>query len=177
MDASKADRHIAHYGTVQIERRKCPECNEMAFVIRGKMACCDLSVESSEIDEHVRVSIPPPDRKWLSPHTKRKIIKAQDGCCLYCDRRFGSARWRYSRRIILRIHWDHYCPHAYSMDSRPSNIVAACHICNSIKAARIFDSIEEMRVYIQNKIVAKGYTDVPPVPKELHPETGLAEIL
>jgi hypothetical protein len=48
-------------------------------------------------------------------------------------------------------------PYAYSQDNGTPNFVAACHVCNGLKSAKMFRTIDEARGYLASKRAAKGY--------------------
>jgi hypothetical protein len=179
MDTSNKECHIAVYGKVQLERRYCKDCKRFAFVIDRRIQCCDALVGTVPTDslKRKRISINPPNRGKLRKREKKEILKQQQGRCFWCDRLFGSIVWRRGKRIALRINWDHYVPFRFSQDNRPSNFVAACHVCNGIKASIMFRSAEEYRVYIQNRRITKGYQDLSPMQLDLSPETSTTKIL
>lgn len=81
--------------------------------------------------------------------------------CFYCDREFGSVVW-VKRERTLRVHWDHVTPYVHTFDNREVNFVAACQICNGWKSDKVFDTIEEIRGYLQRKW-DKAMSSVPEV--------------
>lgn len=140
MDAYRKTRHIAYYGNVAIERRKCPDCHRFAFVIEGKMACCDREIDDG-LDWPVkrkRMSICPPGRVGPSDRIKLAILTAQEDKCLYCLRTFGRSVWKGTRRVVLKINWDHLEPYVYAQNNSGTNFVAACHLCNKFKGSLMF---------------------------------------
>lgn len=169
--------HVAHYGNICMLRMECPDCKRVALVIDGRMACCDLCV-SCEPKYRKQMSEAAIVRRKPKSKDQKVILKRQEGRCLYCDRCFDSAVYRNGRKIRLRLHWDHMVPYVYSRNNNNANFVAACHVCNGIKAARMFDDVEEARIYINEKRQAKGYTDaVSELREGLPRETPLAKVL
>jgi hypothetical protein len=93
--------------------------------------------------------------------------------CAYCRLPFGLFVWRrgvgstkasstgirqYSSNfgaIALRLEWDHFIPFAYSASNRSDWFVPACHLCNGIKNARIFRTLEGAREVIEPAWVKK----------------------
>jgi 5-methylcytosine-specific restriction endonuclease McrA len=137
---------------------ECPDCKRFAFVIEGKMACCDLKV-TVEPTEHKRMSLTAPGRRIPPRKDRQAILRRQEQRCLYCRRQFGAVVYRHGRMRRLRIHWDHMTPFAFSQDNRTSNFAAACNVCNNLKASLMFQTVEEAEVYLHAKWEEKGYSD------------------
>lgn len=70
--------------------------------------------------------------------------------------------WRGSKKLLLKINWDHMVPHSYSQDNSTKNIVAACHVCNGVKSDLMFQTVEEAQTYVETKWQEKGYRFTPP---------------
>jgi hypothetical protein len=177
MDAINRPSHIACYGQVSIERRYCDDCKRFAFVLDGKIQCCETKVQLEPTKLRHRMCEVPIGRKGPPPIVKRRILREQQHCCFWCDRRFGRAVWLKRKRKILRVEWDHLVSYAYSYNNRPSNFVASCQICNSLKHSSIFETIDECRVYLWNKWKETGYSDLRPLWGEVQPETQTSKIL
>jgi DNA-binding CsgD family transcriptional regulator len=95
---------------------------------------------------------------------KQRISERQNNRCLYCDLPIGAEimRWQQAGNkrngiVTLRAHWDHFVPYAYLLRNPSSNWVLACHVCNGLKLARIFHTVERAREFILPKRIAKGY--------------------
>ncbi|MCA1832115.1 MAG: HNH endonuclease [Actinomycetota bacterium] len=107
--------------------------------------------------------------KWLGSGTRRRktpgarhgrlILEEQQHRCAYCGIEFGDYTFRRGRPIQLRITWDHVIPYVYSEDSSDSNFVAACQVCNAIKNARMFESVNDAAAVIQRERWSRGYRD------------------
>lgn len=103
-----------------------------------------------------------------------RIMAMQGGACLYCGLPFGrtvarsgaSLERRNGKRlpseVRLRVNWDHFIPYAYLAANPGENWVAACQVCNTIKSARIFDTIRDAQSYILPRRRTLGYAD--PIP-------------
>ena len=153
---TKSKAGMALYGNIALERGYCKECDTTAFVRNGKLACC--GAEFSKVpDKYYRVSGSPQGRKTPPAAEKRRILEEQENKCFYCDVEFDSLRWRNGRAIRIKLHWDHKLPYAYSQNNHTSNFVAACHVCNGIKSDKVFQTVEEAQIYLQDKRKAKGY--------------------
>ncbi len=152
--------HVAVYGKVAIPRKFCEDCQTFAFVFDDIIQCCDKHIGGSKPRAVKRMSDIATGRKGPGRNAAKKILEEQDGRCLYCERRIGSYMIRHHKMIRLRLNWDHMVPYVYSLDSRPKNFAAACHVCNGIKSDKMFASVEEVKVYVQEKIKAKGYEDL-----------------
>src|SRR2546430_12952627 len=128
MDASKNDAHIACYGQVSIERRYCEDCKRFAFVLDGRIQCCDTKVQTEPPKRRKRMCEIPFNKKGPPKRIQVKILREQGDCCFWCDRRCGKAVWLVRKKTVLRVEWDHLVCYAYSRDNRPSNYVASCQI-------------------------------------------------
>jgi hypothetical protein len=84
----------------------------------------------------------PMDRKnWL--------LRDQGYICAYCMIPFGSVIKRRSRLGLSNVNFDHFIPVAYTNGNPLGNWVASCNYCNGIKSALIFDSVDEVREYVE----------------------------
>lgn len=151
-----AQRHFALYGNAKIERAYCHICQGFAFVRGNSLACC-----GSPAPEPTKAA-----KRMSETEKRRKIpgrafqvwqLEYQDGKCFYCQIHLGGYAFRNGRAIKLKIHWDHLVPYSYSQNNKPVNFVASCHICNMIKRALMFQTVEEARIYVYLKREEKGY--------------------
>ena len=152
--------HYAVYGDVVIPRGYCPRCKTHAFIQDGKIGCCDRPFNQS-ITTSKQMLDAKLGRKGPSTSYKKRLLEDQDFRCLYCERRFGSTVYRDGKAVTLRVQYDHWSPYVYSINNSNANFVAACHVCNGIKSAFIFDTLEEAKIAIQARWEAKGYKDMP----------------
>lgn len=150
----------ALYGNIAIPRAYCSDCESMAFVLDGKMACCDKRVGPVQPKKIKRVIEPELVRRIPTGADRNKILEAQNNSCFYCERRFGSRIIYKNKERILSLRWDHIVPWVFSQNNRPENFIAACQICNGVKLARMFDSVEDLRIYVLHEIERKGFRDV-----------------
>ncbi|MFB7605245.1 LuxR C-terminal-related transcriptional regulator [Streptomyces gardneri] len=88
---------------------------------------------------------------------RERIISQQGYICLYCELPIGTKIWRGRREVMLVAQWDHFVPYAYSQLNLSSNWVLACHVCNGIKTARMFNDVESARQVILPERIGKGY--------------------
>jgi len=51
----------------------------------------------------------------------------------------------------LCLEWDHQVPYSYSQNNHDANFLPACHLCNRWKSALIFQTVEEVKVYVATK--------------------------
>jgi 5-methylcytosine-specific restriction endonuclease McrA len=94
-----------------------------------------------------------------------QCIAAQDERCAYCDRLFGALVIIDGKLITLTAELDHFIPRAKRLNNSPSNIVAACQICNGLKSSRVFTSMTQARAVLQAAWAERGWTDMPlPLP-------------
>ena len=173
----KVDRHVAQYGSVRLERAYCDDCKRIAIVLDNRFQCCDRTCSEAPTKEHRQMSEVPFGRKGPGAATRKRILNFQDHRCAYCLKRFGATVWRRNREIKLRVEWDHAVPYSYSCSNLDSNFVASCQVCNGIKASRLFSSVEDVAIYVNEQREAKGYSDVRPLLKTISPETPTSKIL
>lgn len=96
-------------------------------------------------------------RKTPRMARRRGILALQKNRCLYCEHEFGSTVMRKGNPVVLQVNWDHFIPYAYGQTNAYTNWVAACHVCNGIKSARMFDTVMEAQKYILQRWIEKGY--------------------
>lgn len=89
---------------------------------------------------------------------RQRILADQDDICLYCQIPIGAVVIRKGRDVVLRRNWDHFVPYAYVARNPGANWVLACHICNTIKGPRMFDTVQQARDVILPRREAKGYS-------------------
>lgn len=146
------------------------------MIIEGRIQCCNAKVDK-EPTANRRMSDVALGRNRPSRIGQKRILKEQGHRCIYCERHFGATMWRGRKKLKLRVTWDHFIPYTYSLNNRLANFVAACQICNSLKGALMFQTLDEARVHVKTKAEAKGFTDVRPVLGEFHPQKTLAKVL
>lgn len=169
--------HYGLYGQVAIERAYCESCGTWAFVIDGRFKCCDERYLDESVTKTRRISDVALVRSGPTARYRKRQLSEQHYCCFYCDRRFGSTLWRRQKQIVLRVNWDHINPWVYSLDNKDINFVAACQICNGLKSSHVFGSLDEVRTFLHERIIEKGYSDVRPVQVRICRETPVAKIL
>lgn len=100
---------------------------------------------------------------------QHRILALQGDVCLYCGIPIGTeiSRVRKDRRgwtrtstVVLRRNWDHFVPYSYIARNPQANWVLACHVCNLIKTARMFDTVEDARHAILPHRERRGYEPV-----------------
>lgn len=151
--------YIGIYGNIALSKEFCRQCEAMSFVIDGYLACCGKPAKDNP-ERYKRESIP--EDRWRLPHRKirMQILADQANLCFYCFCRFGSLVKRRNRLFRVRLVWDHQIPYVLLQNNQPGNIVAACRVCNGIKGAMVFQTIEEARLYVQARREAKGYVSL-----------------
>lgn len=148
--------HLALYGNIAIPRAYCSKCKIFALVRQEKLQCCDaLFVEQPTRWKQI---VAPAEIRRLPPLNARKTqLERQENRCLYCEREFGTYVFRNVRAIRLRTTWDHVVPFAYSQNNNDTNFVAACQICNGIKADHVFQDLDAARLYVTDKRRQREY--------------------
>ena len=151
------DEHIAEFGSTRIKRAFCKYCDQYALVIDGELQCCDRPCGEEKPPKRIKKMSLADGRRGLSLRSRRDILREQDYRCLYCNQTFGDTVRRKSRRLRLRIEFDHAIPFAFCADTKAENMVAACHVCNGIKSSRIYGSLDEARTDLMFRREEKGY--------------------
>lgn len=150
--------HPAFYGNTVLQRVYCPECKGQTIVLRGIKQCCEKPVnqELKKQNEYVAA----PRNKRIKPSKKEQdlLYVLQNSRCLYCDRKIGTMYECNGKVMFTREAWDHYIPFSFSFDNRKTNFVLSCHICNGIKSNKMFDTLEEVKNYVEYRRKKKGYT-------------------
>jgi len=145
----------ALYGAQRLVRALCPACGGTALVDENGTACCHAPVGALDgIRREAEAT-----RARVGAAVRRQVLHEQGHCCLYCGRRFGARVRCHGRTIRLRVEFDHMVPRTFAMDGAERNIAAACHVCNQLKGARCFASLEEARVLLHLAWGAHGYED------------------
>jgi hypothetical protein len=151
------NQHYAYYGNVKMDRLYCERCKAYTFIIDGESACCDEPAENLQ-SKPFKVIIPPrPKRMVPTQYEKEAILESQEGKCFYCELEFGQVVWdnRKKKARVLKINWDHFTPFAYSLNNNANNFVASCNICNSLKSSKVFETIDEARLYLRKRWLDK----------------------
>lgn len=122
----------------------CPRCGHVYPVSNdATRAMCTahghlvLLLPTDEAFEPVTYNKSGLKRHGPSASEKARILGMQGDTCAYCDAPFGDQ---------IKVTWDHFVPFSYS--EKNDVFVAACQRCNSKKGSKIFQSVEEVRVYI-----------------------------
>lgn len=147
---------LALYGTVAIERGYCSHCQTHAFIRAGKFACCDAPTEQ-EPTRFQRIVSPEPSKRRPKRADQERILTEQEHACIYCGAIFGDMGTRNGYPVKIKLNWDHQIPWAYSQNNRGDNFVAACHVCNGLKADHIFRDLDDARAHLAPARQRKGY--------------------
>lgn len=154
---SKRKQVMALFGNVAIPRAFCPDCKHMAFVIRGRFNCCGGRLTKLIPRLFVREAEPENVRRLPPKEYRDYQLNKQDNRCFYCDALFGDEGFRNQTPVRIKLTWDHQLPFAYSQDNRNMNFVAACQVCNGIKSAMVFQTVDEAKAYLSLRRKSKGY--------------------
>jgi 5-methylcytosine-specific restriction endonuclease McrA len=73
----------------------------------------------------------------------RKILERDDYVCRYCGL---DGRASFENALAMRV--DFVLPRARKGKKDPSNLVACCTPCNTIKGTRVYANIEEAKAYV-----------------------------
>lgn len=162
MKLSRREEALVYFGNVVMPRLKCPSCGRLALVVDGETTCC-LTPISKMPEKSWRECESGDLRRRLPPKAAReRILDEQDHRCLYCERQFGNAVSHRGNEYILRVTWDHCVPFCHSRNNQTQNYVAACQFCNNWKNDKMFDDLDQIRVYISNKLAVKWHREIDP---------------
>lgn len=139
------------YGNVLMLRAKCPKCKKLALVQDGLSLCCGSEFKKELIPTKVK-RMSEPDQTF-KPHkrSKAKQLEFQDYRCLYCEQTFNSEIFTKEGWKHLTPEWDHIEPYSYSQNNFQENMVLCCKFCNMWKHNYIFNSIDEIKIFVQQK--------------------------
>lgn len=154
----KNKSHYVRYGSICMKRAECPSCGDRSFVKNGLSVCCNQKVSFDGIVSTIMESTPSiKRRRSISKIDKLTIRNSQDHKCIYCDNEFGYLYWYKTKLKLSTIHYDHFDCFAYSRNDSYENITASCNICNLLKSNKMFDNLEEARIYLNGRRKEKGY--------------------
>ena len=123
-------------------------------MLEGLKQCCDEKAAKEDPTHYRRMSNPEGRRKLPSRAARQAILESQGYRCLYCQRLLNSWATRKGKPCYLRLEWDHAVPFSYQQNNTVENFAAACHLCNQKKAAFLFATIEEIRVYVETEDIS-----------------------
>lgn len=153
-DMALKSKTLHIYGRTVIPSQFCKACNQEAFVIDGKFACCGQRPEEIEkVRFRIETDKIGAKRKRPTITTQRELLKAQNNRCFYCGDEFGSWRKLEGRLLPVVLNWDHLVPHCF--DGNNHEFVAACRECNHTKYSVMFSSLEEAKTYLSLRIHEK----------------------
>ena len=161
-------KQVAIYGNTKLLRMYCRKCKAFSFVVDKTFQCCGKEGNDSA-ESYKRMSNASGMRKCPPQKIAVDILKKQENRCKYCDIKFGEIYFRDTKRHISKIAWDHFVPFAYLQENPYDNWVASCGVCNSIKSSKMFETIEEVRNYVQYSRKKKGISyisDVSTMPND-----------
>jgi 5-methylcytosine-specific restriction endonuclease McrA len=79
----------------------------------------------------------------LSLQEGMKILERDDHRCQYCGL---DGRANFENALVMRV--DFVMPRAKKGKKDPSNLVACCTACNTIKGTRVYANFEEARAFV-----------------------------
>ena len=148
---------IKCYGGVAIPSAYCSNCKRVAFVIDNKIQCCGKMIQNVKYDGYERISEDDGLRYHIPDSLKKKILDEQEFCCFYCLMPFNFEVERKGKIIKREIEFDHLVPFSFINNDKRENLVASCNVCNRLKSSMCFQTVDEARVYLQERRESKGY--------------------
>ena len=141
---------LALYGNVKMIRGYCERCKSTAFVLDGKMACCNISTQQKP--KKIERMIPTSQfRKKPSKRLQEILLEKFNWSCAYCERLFGSYTSYKGREKKVKLHWDHRIPWKYDQNNNDENFLTSCSSCNLWKHSKIFADLDEVKLYVHQK--------------------------
>lgn len=86
-----------------------------------------------------------------SVKTQKELLEKYNYSCCYCERRFGTVVQIEDKFRQIKLVWDHFLPFSYAYNNQDSNFLPSCFICNVWKRNGIFQTIDEVKIYVRNK--------------------------
>lgn len=99
-------------------------------------------------------------RRAPTGREKKALLDRAGHRCEYCERMFGTVVEREGRRSLLVPEYDHLIPYAYLMSNPPTNWIVACQLCNRYKSDQVFDSFDEVRLYLLEVQEERGWVTI-----------------
>lgn len=100
---------------------------------------------------------------YVPDYVKQAKIQEQDNCCIYCDRLFGSPILHTGKVEILEPQAEHFKPRSAAGRTSDGNLKYACHVCNKLKSDYLFETVEEVKVWLVQEWALKEYATCPPL--------------
>ena len=150
MKILKTTTVLGLYGNCKLVRGYCYRCRGTAFVLDGKLACCGWKFQD-EPKKVMRMAGTGDKRKSPGKRVRNRLLQQYEWSCAYCERRFGSYVQYHGKDTKVTLHWDHQVPFKYNQDNSADNFLPACRFCNLWKHAKIFQTIDEVRIYMHGK--------------------------
>jgi len=145
------------YGSQVMLKAYCKECEMDAFIVDGKLQCCDKKIEIPPEVKLSREFDGSQKRHQISRKIKNQILKKQENKCIYCKCDLDG--WIFNKKrqeyTPVKIHYDHFISWNYSRNDQENNLVAACHVCNFIKSDLYFRDFVSTRDHILKKRAEK----------------------
>ncbi len=127
-----------------MRRAFCEKCKGYSFVVDNRLLCCGRDVDAEFDVQNIRgVTCGPIPRIRLSDSRQLDILQSQGGRCIYCFKEIS--------HDMGNLHFDHFIPYSYCGSNEEDNFVASCAECNLRKGSKIFDSIADARVFINER--------------------------
>lgn len=143
--------YVAIYGTLKVKRMFCRSCRCWTIIAKdGKKLCCDKKYygDPKEFKSMVEARS---KRKGPGRKVKKQLLEKFNFSCCYCGRKFGTYVSLNSIFKKIRVNWDHKIPFSYSYNNAGENFLPACSFCNGWKSNKMFQTMDEARIYVTNK--------------------------
>ena len=152
--------NLSLYGSVPLVKGYCAECRNNAFIIDGKLQCCDTLIEMEKIKSVKRESEGVGSR--LTIRFKNKILDLQKHKCIICGVDFKANLFyrKKTRYYKVKIEYDHFIPRSFIPNNEINNIHAMCNLCNQYKGSKMFDTISDAAKYIIAKRENRGLMEL-----------------
>ena len=155
-----AKLHRTYFGNTIMLRADCPVCRKRCLLdAESKCEGCGSFIVGERLIVERESECFRPNRKRPTRLRQAEILRDQDHRCYWCGRMFG---WRAHHAAsgdsrILRPHWDHFIPFAFTGSCDDLEFVASCWLCNAYKGDHFFDDEHQCRAHVRKKIARSGW--------------------
>lgn len=138
-----------YYGSEILLRGDCSVCQGQAFLLDGRLQCCDAVPSDLTLVGSKRESLGASKRGRISVREREAMMTAQRYSCYWCGYTFWSLYTRDGGKLrALTPQVDHNIPFSFSSDSHPANLVMACLICNHLKSNKMFETERDAQQFL-----------------------------
>lgn len=141
------------FGNTVLFESTCPSCKEQNLTGSNVVECasCLYEYDAKRISSVEIVVSPKGERRPIPRSIKKQLLEKQNSRCFWCDRLFGTPYERKNKISMLFECGDHKIPFAYLKGNPKDNWVLACNVCNSWKSSKLYNTDEELKLFLKSK--------------------------